>query len=48
METKSVLIHGVSKEMHSKVKVIAAMRGGSMQDIWLEIIQRGLESLEQA
>lgn len=44
---KRVLID-LPEEWRLKIKSIAKARNITMQELWLEIIQRGLESLEHS
>lgn len=45
METKSVYVQKLPVDIFRKVKSLAALRGIKMQELWLEIIERGLESI---
>lgn len=47
MESKSVYVQKMPIDIFRKVKSIAALRGITMQELWLELIQRGLASLEK-
>ena len=47
METKSVYVQKLPVDIFRKVKSLAALRGIKMQELWLELIERGLASLEK-